>query len=105
MTGPGVNRAPLGPWADQAACKITDDMPEARSQYIMSLMHPSDQSRLINEALERVAYSEFCSRCLVKSECGAHADEHNIKFGIWGGINRGTGRRGKHTRPGRKKEK
>ena len=28
----------------------------------------------------------ICSRCPVRDECGAYALEHEIEFGVWGGL-------------------
>jgi len=31
----------------------------------------------------------ICGRCPVRAECAAHADEHDERHGIWGGVRRG----------------
>lgn len=40
----------------------------------------------MSEVEERAAAKATCARCPVQPDCLAYALEHNIAFGIWGGL-------------------
>lgn len=65
----------LGDWADQAACRGVDP----------NIFHPDDA--------DYAQARSYCDRCLVRSECLAHALEHNEVFGMWGGRTESSRRR------------
>ncbi|MGV9267471.1 WhiB family transcriptional regulator [Kitasatospora sp. NPDC003701] len=55
-------------WRDSAACRATD--PEE-----MFVDHPAQNRAKIT-----------CTGCPVRTECLAHALDHRIEFGVWGGM-------------------
>ncbi|MET9879535.1 WhiB family transcriptional regulator [Actinacidiphila glaucinigra] len=57
-----------GDWGGQAACRI------------------SDADVLFVEGAEQHRAKALCTGCTVRTECLAHALDHRIEDGIWGGM-------------------
>ncbi len=43
---------------------------------------------LSDDATDRALAARWCTGCAVLTECGAAADEHDERFGAWGGRDR-----------------
>ena len=43
---------------------------------------------LSDDATDRAQAASWCAGCAVLTECGAAADEHDEKFGVFGGVDR-----------------
>jgi len=41
-----------------------------------------------DDATDRAQAASWCAGCMVLVECGAAADEHGERFGVWAGVDR-----------------
>ncbi|MFD4577890.1 WhiB family transcriptional regulator [Streptomyces sp. NPDC058417] len=72
----------LGMWTDRAKCRL------------------SDSDSLFADGADQSAAKSVCHACPVRTECLAHALDHRIEHGIWGGMTERERRALLRRRPG-----
>jgi WhiB family redox-sensing transcriptional regulator len=63
-------------WQDDAAC---------RGKEVVLFFGPDGERQPERDIRERKAKT-LCASCPVRTECLAHALDHRIEFGVWGGM-------------------